>query len=294
MRTRTRAFTLVELLVVIGIIAVLIGILLPALSKARKQAQTVACASNLRQLYAATQMYAVTYKGYMLPSRTWATGNLNETMWCGWGNLAPLLGVKVNHAAAGAQQEALNRVAKLLDCPSVERPKEKSAISDFSVDYTYNANLGDDRAYPGDGPNNNNSAYDPTYTSWASFKKVTYIPHNVIIALDAWDIIGDDSERFKSRDDLTWKSHRAGNAHSGKANILFMDGSVRLAIAYHTPHGKSFPLGPFPLATAPPDFTSNPKAWTQLEDWMIRHRATGESASTVANNRWKKGRELPF
>lgn len=75
---RLRGFTLVELLVVIGIIAVLVGILLPTLSKAREAANRAACGSNLRQVGTLLVMYANTYKG-KVPLGQYGTNGTSAT-----------------------------------------------------------------------------------------------------------------------------------------------------------------------------------------------------------------------
>ena len=82
---RRNAFSLVELVVVVGIVAVLVALLMPALSRARAEANRVACMSNLRQLLQAQLMYVAESRGH-LTYPNWGHDRASaDTVWpVGW------------------------------------------------------------------------------------------------------------------------------------------------------------------------------------------------------------------
>ena len=126
-------FTLIELLVVIAIIAILAGMLLPALNNARNRAKTISCSNNQKQIILISLQYAADHNDYPVPARQAYSG---DNFW------TEIIGSKRFYGSTDSNSDGTQKTeAKMLICPSEEKTVTGNART-WLTNYTMTRNVG--------------------------------------------------------------------------------------------------------------------------------------------------------
>jgi prepilin-type N-terminal cleavage/methylation domain-containing protein/prepilin-type processing-associated H-X9-DG protein len=215
-----RGFTLIELLVVVAIIGLLLGILLPSLSRARAQARTVVCVSNIRQTAHAFFLYAEDYG--VIPGNVWHGEDLNLD-WCGLANdnYRDHPDWYARPIEASVLWRYLGRVDSVMECPTEQR--EANTMFDYCV-LSRMAGARTDLPWKMTYPK------DPTHPRRSRY----YFPALVLLV--------EEHTRWYNEvyDDGFWSNlDQFSDRHDGAASVAYLDGS---AGRFHAPRGSGSEL----------------------------------------------------